>query len=168
MLTDPFLASYETEDPEENAVARSFAITEFTPNGTVRRCFLENEESLQTLATGAPGRPNTMKISHLKVGKGSTARTRHLFRLEANKVIDVEGGPTIESPELFGALYLVLDIPNGSEGTGQVEDLWRQFLGAIRDNSGAPIVLPPEEGGYFGRLDLNGSSFLRRFMNGES
>lgn len=138
MLPDPFNAPY---DGNLSIVTCPFTI--LTINGA---------SSVRGYSAGALTFPNIMRTSHTVVGKGVSARDRHLLRLEANGVTD-----GVRDPNIVGSLYAVADIPRtGAFSATSKEELFRQFIGILRGNSTWNAASVPVQ-----------STFFNRWLNGE-
>lgn len=133
MFANELTAPYETVDGA--ALSRDYTLVSTNGMTSVRRCI-----------DGAPGYPNTLKISHQLVGKGANQRTRHLVRLDTHRVVenvDIPGEtePTVRETDVMASCYLVLDLPVGWENSQQAIHLVRQMFGLLRGNSGSgPIT----------------------------
>lgn len=140
LLADPLVL---TENATSGAaVTHSFSLLQFVGNGSVRHDLSPlNAES-----------PNTMKVSHTKVGKGNQARTRHLVRLEA-PVFDGDNNLVANMP---AALYLVADIPDAYDTSLQKARLWKFLVGLVRGGSGITAY------------DTDVTKFYNRWLAGES
>lgn len=129
MFADPLQANFETAFASQDPVERGFSLVSTGPTSSIRRCI-----------NGLPGLPNTLKISHTNVGKGDTARVRHLVRLETNKVLEAVPLPGSEDVQYYegapiASAYLVVDVPIGWENTSQSFALIKQLMGLLRGSS---------------------------------
>lgn len=137
MFADPLVASVEVISG--SAVTNPFTLMNLGANSSQR-----------VDVTAAAGDPKVLKISHTDVGKGTSARTRHLVRLEAYGV--VEG---VEDPTKVGSVYMVADIPKAGFSAAQKTALFYQFVGLVRGASGNVTY------------DGDPALFWDRFLNGE-
>lgn len=112
---------------------------------------LESNASNRVNFDAADGEPKVLRISHTPIGKGTTARVRHLAKFTS---FVVEDG--LENTGKPIALYAVADIPVSGVTAGQKADLFTQFVGAIRGASGDAA----NEG--------DSTEFFDRWVNGES
>jgi hypothetical protein len=138
MFSDPFQA------PKD--VSSGSAITE--PFTLVS---LANNSSIRVNVDAADGEPKVMKVSHTDVGKGTLARTRHLFRFESFVVED-----SVENLAKPIAFYAVFDIPKTGASSAQLLELYEQFVGALRGGSGDVVY------------DGDATVCFNRILNGES
>lgn len=138
MFSDPLVASVDVDSGA--AVTASYTIINNLNRATDR-----------INVAAAVGDPKVLKMSHQDVGKGSSARRRHVVRLEAYGV--VEG---VEDPTKVAALYMVADIPKSGITAAQEKKLWQQFVGLLRGGSGNVTY------------DSNEATFYTRFLNGEA
>lgn len=138
MFSDPLVADVNVASG--GAVTKSFTILNSGNRSTER-----------VNVSAAAGDPKVLKMSHQQVGKGSTARMRHLVRLEA---YGLDAG--VEVPAIVGAVYLVADIPLSGFSAAQKTALFHQFVGLVRGGSGNVTY------------DGNPADFWDRFLNGES
>jgi hypothetical protein len=138
MLPDPFQADVLVASG--SAVQQPFTLASLTGQATVRKDL-----------TADDGEPKVLKFSHTVVGKGASARDRHLVRLEAYVVED-----SIENTAKPVALYAVADIPQSGVTAEQLSALWAQFTGLFIGGSG--------EATY----DGDQTAFFDRWIGGES
>lgn len=138
MFSDPIVAACDVDSGV--AVTKSFTIINTQGKATDR-----------INASAAIGEPKVLKMNHTSVGKGSSARKRHLVSLEAYGVV---GG--VEDPSLVGKVYLVADIPDTGFTDAAKKLLWQQFVGLVRGASGNVTY------------DSDVATFWTRFLNGES
>lgn len=138
MFSDPLVASVDVDSGA--AVTASYTVINNLNRATDR-----------VNTNAAAGDPKVLKISHTDVGKGVSARKRHMVRLEAYSV--AEG---VEVPSVKASLYLVADIPASGITAAQEKKLWQQFVGLLRGASGNVTY------------DSNEATFFTRFLNGEA
>lgn len=138
MFSDPLVADVNVTSG--GAVTRSFTTINYGVKSTDR-----------VYTAAAAGDPRVLKISHEVVGKGSTARDRHLVSLKAFSVV---GG--VEVPTVSANVYLVADIPHSGITAAQKTALFHQFIGLIRGGSGNVAY------------DGVPGDFWDRFLNGEA
>lgn len=138
MFSDPIVAATDVDSGV--AVTKSFGIINNLGTASDRINF-----------AAAAGDPKLMKISHTNVGKGVSARKRHLVRLEAYGVV---GG--VEDTTKVASVYLVADIPDNGITAAQKKQLWQGIVGLIRGSSGNVAY------------DSDNTIFWDRFLNGES
>lgn len=118
MFADPFNVPY---DQSGSAVTEPFTLVSPLANGSVR----------VNMTADPSATPPTLKISHQVVGKGSTARDRHLARFETPLVVE-----DVPNPAIVASVYIVADIPKAGFTADQKEGLWRSIVGLVRGASG--------------------------------
>jgi hypothetical protein len=138
MLPDPYDADLLV--PSGSAVQTEFTLVSLAGNSTTRQNVAADD-----------GDPKVLKIAHSVVGKGASARDRHLVRMESYVVED-----SVEDQSKPIALYAVADIPKSGVTAAQLSDLWAQFVGLLFGGSG--------EATYDGDQTI----FFDRWLNGEA
>lgn len=137
MFSDPLLAHVDAGGAETTV---PYALTS-----------LVGQASERSNSGASDGEPKKIRISHTKVGKGETARVRHLVRLESYVVED-----GVENTNKPVAIYAVADVPNIGVTDAQLEDLFLSFVGLLRGASGDAANAAAS------------STFFNRWIGGES
>lgn len=118
MFADPFNVPYD----QSGAVkTEPFTLVSPLANGSLR----------VNLTADPTSTPPTLKISHQTVGKGSSARDRHLARFETPLCVE-----DVPNPAIVASAYVVVDIPKAGFTAEQKAGLWRSLTGLIRGASG--------------------------------
>lgn len=139
MLPDPYDAHADVSGGTIST--HPFSLVSLAGNASVRENF----------ALTIAGKPKTLKISHSVVGKGASARDRHLVRLESYVVED-----GVENPAKPIAFYTVLDIPQVGVTATQLSDMFIRYFGMWRGDSGDAANQGDQ------------TEFFDRIVNGES
>lgn len=126
MLADPVTAYLDNgSDPADS---ESYAIISQNGTNTVRR----NN-------TAEAGAPKLLEISHQIVGKGTSARARHMIRFKCYGLVD-----GVEDVTKVASMYTVADIPQLGFTSSQIEALAVQLAGFLRGigGTGADAFVP--------------------------
>jgi hypothetical protein len=138
MFADPFNVPY---DQPGAAHTEPFTLVSPLSNGSVRVNLTADPTAL----------PTALKISHQVVGKGSSARNRHLAKFETPLVVE-----DVPNPAIVASVYVVADIPSVGFTAEQKEGLWRSIVGLLRGTNGDT----PTEG--------DATVFWDKFLSGQS
>lgn len=142
MFSDPLIAPLDVAGAE---TAYSFDRLPMDGGNTV---YLNDTHSV--------GNPALVRISHSNVGKGSTARKRHLVSLEAYQKSDA----STEDKTLPRVKFqLIMDVPDSAYefGEDRLPLIADQFTGLLRFNGENHATLAMEFDGFLEKV-LNGQS----------